>query len=129
MISFIKAKDVDFQILSGWMREYGRISDKRLYPPTTYLCLVNDEPVLGASLVLTNVPGVVYIENVIGNPAEKEQRHEALPFFLKYLEGIARDYNAEHVIISTYTDGIKCRYLECGFAEISESLSIFVKNL
>jgi hypothetical protein len=113
-----------------WFAEWGcGVPSVALFPPTTFIATIDNEPVASASLIFTNAPNVAMIENVVKSPAFKSIGREALPPLFNYIEQYAKDFGVRHLFINAVLEQVGDRYKDYGFKLRSSNLACFSKEI
>lgn len=122
--------DEDFGMICAWGLEIGNaMTEKEIYPPTTYIAEYNGIPILSCSLLLMNAPGCAKVENLVGNPAFKDERKEALPMMFRHIEEIAKAWGYKHLVLFSYIEKLSEKYEMLGYRKTLSGVSTFHKRI
>jgi len=122
----------DYEMLCDWWREAGMTPPTRNMLPeqTTWICERLGVPMVSACLYLMNCKDASMVEHVIGNPKYKGiERSNALDELLHHLEKEAKDRGYRVLVIFSYNEKVKARYLELGFKNTLNNVSTFAKAI
>ena len=125
-------KDSDYEMLKNWWNSQNqREPSKELIPnETTFILEVDNEPVVSISVFLTNVRGMCFLENFIGNPLKKgDVRKECSSIIVNYALKFAKELGYKRAVCFSYEEALKKRYQDLGMTKTLDNLSSFVKEL
>ena len=123
-------KDSDFEMLCSWWHESQQMAPgKSLIPETTYILEINEVPALSLSLFTTNVKGMCYFENFIGNPNLKAQRKEYSKQLMDYVENKAKELGFEQIVCFSTSNKVSEYYKKLGMKPTVYGLTSFSKEI
>lgn len=125
-----KFKDSDYPELVKWWNDQGESAPKKsLLPETTFILEVAGRPLLSLCLYLTNVKGLAYFENFVGNPLYEEERKQYAPILVEHCISLLKDIGYENVVCLTDKKGLKNKYENLGMKKTNENLTSFVREI
>lgn len=124
-------KDSDYDMLVKWWNDQGEAApEKDLIPvESTFVLEVNNVPIYSLSAYLTNVKGMAFFENFVGNPLYKKERKEYSVAIMAYVENFIKEKGYKRVVCFSYKDKVKSRYQEMGMKKTLDNISSFIKEL
>lgn len=130
MINIRTLKPSEFEMINGWQKEeIGYGFEFWMLPPTTFVVEVNETPVAAVSLILTNCHAISQIENLVGNPAKRNERREAIPHLINFVCEYAKSFGSRRIYMNAYVDKLKEKYESFGFTKASDNLSLLWKDI
>ncbi len=124
-------KDGDYEMLTAWWREAREPAPKKSLVPedTTYILEIMNIPALSICLFTTNVKGMCYLENFIGNPNLKESRKYYSQVIVDYAIDKAKELGYETVVCLSYKDKVGKHYEKLGMTKTLTGMTGFAKEI
>lgn len=121
----------DYPMISSWWAEQKEPGPTEDMLPLDSTVIVETAgcPILCQSMILTNVKGFCYVENLVGNPEFKGKRREAGHFLASYWNFFAKEKGYDRIVTFSYRPGV-CKVLEdYGWIKTVGGLQAFVKEV
>lgn len=123
-------RDSDYTMIASWWGSQGEsIPTKNLIPSTTFVLEVENEPIISISVLLTNVKGICFLENFVGNPEHRELRKQYASVIVEHAIDFAKKQGYEAVACFAYKEKTKKRYEQLGMRKTLDNLSSFVREI
>lgn len=124
-------RDSDYEMLRSWWEVQGEPAPTRNLIPkdSTFILEISGDPILSISAYMTNVKGMSYLENFIGNPQYKEDRSKHSSIIVEHAVTFLKNKGYERVVCFSYKDKLKKRYEELGMKKTLNNLSSFVREI
>jgi hypothetical protein len=109
-------KDSDYEKLACWWGIQGEpIPSKDLIPlDSTFILSANGIDLLSISIFLTNVKGMCFLENFVGNPNYKKERKLCSRALVDHAVDFAKNKGYTRVVCFSYKDKVGERYKDLG---------------
>lgn len=125
-------EEKDFETVCSWWtaRSLPRIWKALLPLETTFVVEHDGVPVTCACLYLMNCPDASMVEMLASNPnVSKEVRREGVSLIFSHLEKEAKSRGYRTLVLFSYEDKLKDRYLELGFIPAISNVTTFAKSI
>lgn len=124
-------KDSDYSMIKEWWTSQNEVAPTEdMIPKSSFVLEVDSEPVVSLSLFLTNVPGMCFFENFVGNPLKKgEIRKECGKAIMCHVADVAKKMGYKRIVCYSHKEKVKKRYEDMGMIRTVNNLSSFVKEL
>ena len=132
MHSIRKYDKSDYPMLKSWWEAHNEPvpSEDLMSELGTFIFEIRGEPILSISVILTNVPGMCFLENFIANPTmDKNDRKEYSQMLVNYALNFAKALGYKRAVCFSYRDSVKARYENLGMTKTLDNLSSFVREL
>lgn len=130
MHSIRSYQDRDHEMLTSWWHEARETAPgKSLMPATSWILEIEGIPALSISLITTNVKGLCYLENFIGNPNLPSLRKGCSQIIVDHAINEAKKLGFERVICFSYKDKVGKHYEKLGMTPTLSGLSSYVKEI
>lgn len=132
MFTIRNFKGNDLEMIQSWWKAQDEFPPtmEMLPPESTFICEVDDMPLVAITVYLTNSLEFCMLDNFIGNPEYSNNlRREASTFIVKYAEEFAKDMGYKSIMCLALKDKLKEYYQTFGYTLRFENASTFNKEL
>jgi hypothetical protein len=121
----------DYEMLASWWKEQGEQAPIREDLPldSTFILEADNLPLFSICAYMTNVKGLSYLENFVGNPSYKKDRKKYAEFIVNYACDFLRDKGYLRVVCLSNKHKLMNRYQELGMTKTADGISAFARTL